>query len=324
QPRPAASASATRWAQDRSALHSTRSHRSTKDKPLSQSDIAWLSPAVLRGGHVPRGSRCQFGVVIDVLHVVEIIELVEQIAQGLDDFGIDRGAVVGAPDDVGLRGRKSRRRERFFHRLEIFRRGEHDAFAIVGLYIVGAGIERGFEQLVLAAGLARVDEEFTDVLELERDRTRGAKVAAMLAQGAAYVGDGALRIVGHAVDDERDPRWAITLVADFLHLCGILAAGALERALDGVLGHVSGQRLVDAGTQARVAGRVRAAAARGDGDLADQLGEKFSATRVLGVLATFDAGASAHTDSCVVREKTAILAVWRRRRKGSVLARVLP
>ena len=109
------------------------------------------------------------------------------------------------------------------------------------------------------------------------------------------VGDGADWIVGNAVDDQCDAAGTVAFVAQFAHVIGALGTGAaLDGALDGVLGHVGRQRLVDGGTQARIASRVGHAGACRDSDFTDQLGEGLGALGVLGVFATFDAWTSTH------------------------------
>src|SRR3546814_13846859 len=81
------------------------------------------------------------------------------------------------------------------------------------------------------------------------------------------------------------------LVADLLVLDALQLAGRLlQRALDGVLGHVDRQALVDRRAQARVVGRLGAALAGRAGDFADDLGEDLAATGVGGGLASFVGG----------------------------------
>src|SRR3546814_4325187 len=105
-------------------------------------------------------------------------------------------------------------------------------------------------------------------------RSLGAHVAAELAHRVAHVGHGAHLVVGQAVYDHRHAARRVALVADLLVLDALqLAGGLLQRALDGVLGHVDRQALVDRRAQARVVGRLGAALAGRDGDFADDLGE---------------------------------------------------
>jgi hypothetical protein len=56
------------------------------------------------------------------------------------------------------------------------------------------------------------------MLELERHRTFGAHVAAVLAEGVPHLGHGAHAVVGHGVHDDGRPADAVALVADFLVL----------------------------------------------------------------------------------------------------------
>ena len=99
--------------------------------------------------------------------------------QGLFGFAADRDAVFRAHHDVGRDGFQPGADERLLDVLETVRRAQHRAAAAVGDDVVGAGIECDLEHLVFAAGFVRVEHELTKALELERDRTRSAKVAAM-------------------------------------------------------------------------------------------------------------------------------------------------
>src|SRR3546814_19830631 len=70
-------------------------------------------------------------------------------------------------------------------------------------------------------------------------RSLGAEVAAELAERVAHVGHGAHLVVGQAVDDHRHAARRVALVAALLVLDALQPAGRLlQRALDGVLGHV--------------------------------------------------------------------------------------
>src|SRR5690606_3927018 len=133
--------------------------------------------------------------------------------------------------------------------------------------------------------------EHAELVEHEGDRAVGTEVAAELAERVAHVGHGAHLVVGQAVDDHRDPARGVAFVADLLVVHAFqLTGGLLDRALDDVLGHVRGQRLVHRGTQARVVARVAATGARGNRDLADELGEDLAPLRVLCALAVLDVG----------------------------------
>src|SRR3546814_14466742 len=75
---------------------------------------------------------------------------------------------------------------------------------------------------------------------------RAARPVAVLGERVTHISLRARRVVGHAVDDDRDAARAIALVADFLEVVGpTLAAAALDRALGGVLGHVGIEGLVE-------------------------------------------------------------------------------
>src|SRR5690606_4946971 len=74
------------------------------------------------------------------------------------------------------------------------------------------------------------------------------------------------------------------LVADALELAG----AALDRAVPVVLRHALRLRLVDGEPQPRIRGRITAARAGRDRDLADQLREDLAALRVLRAFAKAD------------------------------------
>ncbi|MNT29276.1 hypothetical protein D3C72_1650070 [compost metagenome] len=132
-------------------------------------------------------------------------------------------------------------------------------------------------------------------LEHEADRAFGAHVAAALAERMTDIGHGAHAVVGQAIDDDGHATGRVALVADLFVLDAFqFTGGLLDGALDHVLGHVRGQRLVHGHTQARVVVGVASTAARGDADLTDDLGENLAALRVRRVFAVLDGGASTH------------------------------
>src|SRR5690606_26101713 len=120
-------------------------------------------------------------------------------------------------------------------------------------------------------------------------------VAAALAERMADVGHGAHAVVGQAVHDHGHATGRIALVADLFVLDAFQLTGRLlDGALDHILGHVRGQALVHGHAQARVVVGVASTAARGNADLADDLGENLAALRVRRVFAVLDGGASTH------------------------------
>ena len=140
------------------------------------------------------------------------------------------------------------------------------------------------------------------MLEQERDRAVGAEVAAELGECVPHVGHGARAVVGHAIDHDRRPAYAVAFVADLLVVRAFESArAALDRALYRVLGQVLILRLVHGETQPRIRVDVAAAQPRGDGDFLDETGEDFAALGVLPLLAMLDVRPLAmtrHADLC--------------------------
>ena len=107
----------------------------------------------------------------------------------------------------------------------------------------------------------------------------------------AHLGHGAVDVVGHGFHQHRHAVLAVALVGDLLHVGAVVIAGAaLDRPVDGVLGHVVAERLVDGGAQARVVGDLRAAHAGRHGDFTNQLGEDLAPFGVLSRLTVLNIG----------------------------------
>jgi hypothetical protein len=161
--------------------------------------------------------RCasDLGVVEDVLHVVQVLDHVEQLLHARGVVAGQLDGVLGAHRHLGHLGLQAGGFERGLHGLEVGRRGQHlDAAVVAGDHVLGAGLQRHFHHLVFA-GAGRKDE-LPAVLELEGHAAFGAQVAAVLAEGVAHLGHGAHAVVGHAVDDDRRAADAVALVADLL------------------------------------------------------------------------------------------------------------
>src|SRR5690606_3640933 len=121
----------------------------------------------------------------------------------------------------------------------------------------------------------------------------------------------AVAIVGHALDQHRDAAWCIALVGQLLDIVRVIGSGATRyRAIDGVARHVGSERLVDGGAQAGVVIRLGPAQARGDGQLANQLGEDLAFLRILTGFAMFDVrplGMTSHKNRLICAWITLIL-----------------
>ncbi len=123
----------------------------------------------------------------------------------------------------------------------------------------------------------------------------------------AHVGHGAVAIVGHAIDHDRNTPGAVAFVAYFLDIVGVLITGcALYGPLDSVLGDVPGKRLVHRQAQTGIGGGVGAPHAGGDADFPDELGEQFAALRILRPLAVLDVCPLAVSGHVVARARCGV------------------
>ena len=170
--------------------------------------------------------------------------------------------------------------ERRAHRGEVGRLGDDLEDVLLDGDVLGAGLDRRHE-VVLGVALG-VDDDQPALVEQVGDGARLAEAAAVLGQQVAHVGAGAVAVLGHRLDEQRDAAGAVALVHDVLDRGRVAArAGALgDRALDVVLGHRGVARLLDGQLQRRVALELAPAVARGGGDRAGELGEVLAAAGV--------------------------------------------
>src|SRR5690606_37764468 len=101
----------------------------------------------------------------------------------------------------------------------------------VALDVLGAGLDGGLHDLILGAGLGRIDD-LADAVPHEGDRVQLAQLAAILGEGGADVGAGAVAVVGQHLDDDADAAGAAALVADLLHGIDVAARGLVDGPLD--------------------------------------------------------------------------------------------
>jgi hypothetical protein len=113
------------------------------------------------------------------------------------------------------------------------------------------------------------------MVEVPGHRARGAQLA--LAEQHAHLGRGAVHVVGQALDHHRHlvGREAFIDHALIVDRVGAGARALLDGALQRVLGHRGLAGLLDHQAQARIAGRI-GAAARGHGDFLDQLAKQLA------------------------------------------------
>src|SRR5690554_2942041 len=103
-----------------------------------------------------------------------------------------------------------------------------------------------------------------------------------------HLTNGAIAVVGHALNNERNSVNAIAFVGQlFIIFCIIVAGPARYRFFDSVAFHVFTQRFINSSAQARVICRIRTTFGR-NRQLSNNLGEYFAALGVLAPLAVPD------------------------------------
>src|SRR5471032_1887908 len=200
-------------------------HARACSRPPEPTTKIFIMPFVLyveyeRGERRPRGRRRRWSVSVfdqrvgvDLLHVVEVFQRVEQLLH-LDRVVAGEHRFGGRlHDDLGHFGLEARRVQRVLDGGEIERRAQHlEAALVVGDDILGARFEGRLHQRVLVD--AGREQELAAVLEHEGDGIFGAHVAAMFVERVAHFGHGAHAVVGHAVDDDGRAADAVAFVAD--------------------------------------------------------------------------------------------------------------
>src|SRR6185437_14202799 len=222
-----------------------------------------------------------------VLHVVAVLQSLQQLEQRLRGLPLYGGLRLGLPQQSCRLGRAEAALQRVAHRVECVGRAGHDMLG-AALDIVGAGLDGGLEHGIRRRRLGGIDD-LADAVEHEAHAVALAERAAGLGEGGAHVARGAVAIVGERLDDDGDAAGTIALVAHLLVLLAVLAAcAAPDRALDGVLRHVRFFGGDDGGAQPRIGGDVGQAGAGSRGQLADDLGEDLGALLILRALAVHD------------------------------------
>ena len=157
------------------------------------------------------------------------------------------------------------------------RRVDLDRLGVLGVDVLGAGVDRGQGDLVGIDPVAR-DGDQAARLELPGDGARTGQLAAGLGEDRADLGRRPVAVVGRGLDEDGHAAGAVALVDDLLELLGLAAAGRLvDRPLDVVGRHVDRAGLLDREPEPVVGVRVAAALPRGDADLAGDLREERAA-----------------------------------------------
>ena len=172
--------------------------------------------------------------------------------------------------------------------VEVRRAGVDLDEAVAHADVFSAGVD-GDEGDLVGVRVFGFEADEALVVELPGDAAGLAEGAAAAGERGAELGDGAVAVVGEGLDEDGDAARAVALERDLLESVRVAAAGAaLDRALDGVGGHVLVAGLVDGEAEAGVHGGVAAAFARGDGDLAREPGEDLAALGVIAALLALD------------------------------------
>src|SRR5258708_7477172 len=158
----------------------------------------------------------------DVLHVVTVLEGLEQLEERLGDVALDA--------DRGLRPPGQARRfrwpealfERVAYAVQVVGCTGHDMPGSPALDIVGARIERRLEHRLGIRSPGTIDDLAT-AIEKEADAVRLAEIATGLGERGAYIAGGPVAVVGQRLDDDGNPTRSIALLAH-LFLCVAVAA----------------------------------------------------------------------------------------------------
>src|SRR5262249_58570830 len=128
-----------------------------------------------------------------------------------------------------------------------------------------------------SACLGAMELNGAELVELERNGTRLAEIAAELGEDRAHLARRAVAVVGERLDDHADAAGAEALVAHLLVIGAARLLALLDGPLDIVLWHVLGACCLNRGPEPRVHGGVRHAHLRRGGDFAAELGKDLRA-----------------------------------------------
>ena len=220
--------------------------------------------------------------MIDVLHVVQIVEHLEHLLDLRQ--GVRIGDLIGILRDH----RQLRAQEAVAGILQILANGReiadlggHLEAVLQRLDVGSAGVQRRHHDLVLVHARLALDDDQADLVKHVGDAAVGAQRAAVLVENVADIGRGAVAVVGHGGNDHGHAARRVALVLDLLVVDAADLAGCLcDGALDIVIGHVVGLRLRDHVAQLAIGRRIAAAVSHRDGDFTADLGENLAARGV--------------------------------------------
>ena len=195
--------------------------------------------------------------MIDGLHVVVLVELVEHLHEGLE--------LVFGQGDLVLRDHGDLRLQEgeplLFEILSRFGEACGRRVDLVGV-VFGDDVLRARVEGVLRHGVLveigrALDDDDALVVEHIGDAARRAEGAAVFAHDGAHVARGAVVVVGERRDDDGSAAHAVTFVGELLVVTvAEVARGTLDGALDVVVGHIRRLCLGDDVGKLGVGGRI--------------------------------------------------------------------
>ena len=161
--------------------------------------------------------------------------------------------------------------------------GPNAVFVFARFHIFRAGFQCSLKYAVGIACARRIGDE-AHTIEAMAHRARRAEIAAIFAERGAYVGRGAVTVIGQCFNDDGNAAGAIAFIAHFIIAFGIPARCLVDGALDIILGHRLRLGGIDRKAQARVHVRIGHPHFRRNGNFARKLRKL---RRTLFVLRTF-------------------------------------
>src|SRR5882672_10674309 len=125
-----------------------------------------------------------------------------------------------------MRNREAGFLQRLANCVKFVRRREYLERICVGTDVIGARVEREFEQLVFV-DCGFLDSDYAALFKHPADASGLAEIAATPRKDKAQFRDGAISIVREHLDHYRDPSWPVALVSNLVEGRAAEFAGAL-------------------------------------------------------------------------------------------------
>ena len=157
--------------------------------------------------------------------------------------------------------------EHLHHVAEVFVSGVEGQVLLVGLHLFKTTVDEFHLQFVnIHIGFAGNDKDALTG-EQESEAAVGFQRTTVLVHNRLHIGHGAVVVVREGLDEKGNTVTDMALEGEFHHLGRILVVGLVDRALQGLLGHVAAAGVLDEQTQTGIAVGIGAALAHGDGNL---------------------------------------------------------